>query len=136
MKIPIAEDERDIAQAYSIILRTRNHEVMVAHDGEQCLKVYKDELNRVSMINGRSPFDVVVLDYRMPKKDGLEVAREILSMDPHQTIIFATAYGKENLSDVVKDLKQFVGLLQKPFELALLVDAKVKRNAIENTADN
>jgi CheY-like chemotaxis protein len=68
------------------------------------------------------PFDAVVLDYRMPKKDGLEVAKEILKLYPEQRIIFASAYVKESLEDCVKQLDQIVELMQKPFEPDLLVD--------------
>ena len=41
------------------------------------------------------PFDAVILDYRMPRKDGLEVAKEILELNPRQRIIFASAYVKK-----------------------------------------
>jgi DNA-binding NtrC family response regulator len=68
------------------------------------------------------PFDAVVLDYRMPKKDGLEVAKEILELDPRQRIIFASAYIKETLEDSVKELKLVVELMQKPFEADTLAD--------------
>jgi CheY-like chemotaxis protein len=68
------------------------------------------------------PFDVVVLDYRMPKRDGMEVAKEILELNPHQRIIFASAYVKETLEDSVNQLKQVVELMQKPFEADALVD--------------
>ena len=68
------------------------------------------------------PFDAVVLDYRMPKKDGLEVAREILTLNPSQRIIFASAYVKETLKESVKELRQVVELMQKPFVPAALVD--------------
>ena len=69
-----------------------------------------------------SPFDTVVLDYRMPKKDGLEVAKEILALNPSQRIIFASAYVKETLRESVKELRQVVELLQKPFLPEALVD--------------
>jgi CheY-like chemotaxis protein len=68
------------------------------------------------------PFDAVVLDYRMPKKDGLEVAKEILKLYPEQRIIFASAYIKESLEDCVKELDQIVELMQKPFMPETLVD--------------
>nr|MDQ3852017.1 hypothetical protein [Thermoproteota archaeon] len=35
-----------------------------------------------SLLLPTPPFDAVVLDYRMPKKDGLEVAKEILALNP------------------------------------------------------
>ena len=68
------------------------------------------------------PFDAVVLDYRMPKKDGLEVAKEILASNPSQRIIFASAYVKETLRESVKELRQVVELMQKPFLPEALVD--------------
>jgi CheY-like chemotaxis protein len=72
--------------------------------------------------SGVSPFDVVVLDYKMPGKDGMEVAREILDLNPDQRIIFASAYVQETLEDSVKQLKRVVELLQKPFEIHALID--------------
>jgi CheY-like chemotaxis protein len=44
--------------------------------------------DNTSLFSSSSPFDVVVLDYRMPKKDGTEVAKEILDLNPNQRIIF------------------------------------------------
>ncbi len=121
MKILIAEDEPDILMPYKIALEHRNHEVVVTDNGEDCLKAYHGALKRTYKSNG-SPFDAVVLDYRMPKKDGMEVAREILALNPRQRIIFASAYVKDTLVDSVKQLKQIVELMQKPFELDALID--------------
>jgi CheY-like chemotaxis protein len=78
-----------------------------------------------------TPFDAVVLDYRMPKKDGLEAAKEILELNPKQRIIFASAYVKESLEDSVKQLKQVVELMQKPFEADSLVDTIEDKEAYE-----
>jgi CheY-like chemotaxis protein len=77
------------------------------------------------------PFDAVILDYRMPRKDGLEVAKEILELNPRQRIIFASAYVKETLEDSVKQLKQVVELMQKPFEADTLVDTIEDKVAYE-----
>jgi two-component system, chemotaxis family, chemotaxis protein CheY len=68
------------------------------------------------------PYDAIVLDYRMPKKDGLQVAREILESNPSQRIIFASAYVKETLKESVKELRQVVELMQKPFLPEALVE--------------
>lgn len=75
-----------------------------------------------SLLSVSSPFEVVVLDYRMPKKDGLEVAKEILALNPSQRIIFASAYVKETLRESIKELRQVIELLQKPFLPQALVD--------------
>jgi CheY-like chemotaxis protein len=69
-----------------------------------------------------SPFDAVILDYRMPRKDGLEVAKYILAANPSQRIIFASAYVKETLRESVKELGQVIELVQKPFMPQTLLD--------------
>lgn len=126
MKILIAEDERDIAMQYELALKDRNHDVIVTHDGEQCLEAFYLEMDnqesarKANML--KPPFDAVILDYRMPKKDGMEVAKEILAIQPKQRILFASAYVLETLVDSVKNLQQVVELIQKPFELDPFVD--------------
>jgi DNA-binding NtrC family response regulator len=67
-------------------------------------------------------FDVVVLDYRMPKENGMNVAKEILRLNPHQRLIFASAYVKETLFDSIRQLRHVVELIQKPFELDMLIN--------------
>ena len=67
-------------------------------------------------------FDAVILDYMMPRKDGMQVAEEILAMSPKQRIIFASAYVEQTLDDSIKQLKQVVELMQKPFGADVLVN--------------
>ena len=139
MRILIAEDESDISHTYRVALESRNHDVNIANDGISCLKIYREELanrRRTSSDSSTkynnnahgsaplptSPYDVVVLDYKMPGKDGMEVAKEILTINPDQRIIFASAYVKETLENSVKELKRVVELLQKPFEIRAFID--------------
>lgn len=122
MKILVAEDERLIARQYEIALADRNHEVTITFDGQECLDAYYHEMDRIkeNSLEYRSlasPFDAVILDYRMPKKDGMEAAKEILAVQPKQRILFASAYVAETLVDSVKNLQQIVELVQKPFEM-------------------
>jgi CheY-like chemotaxis protein len=69
-----------------------------------------------------TPYDVLVLDYKMPGKNGMEVAKEILEMNPEQRIIFASAYVKDTLEESVKELNRVIELLQKPFSIDALID--------------
>jgi CheY-like chemotaxis protein len=78
-----------------------------------------------------SPYDVVILDYKMPDINGMDVAKEILAVNPNQRIIFASAYVKETLEESVKQLKQIVELMQKPFSLSQLVDTIEDKEAYE-----
>jgi CheY-like chemotaxis protein len=141
MRILVAEDEEDIKIVYYETLADRGHEVILTSDGEECVKIYRQQLQEHQQEEERhhnemsssssSTFDVVILDYRMPKKDGLQVAKEILHMNPEQRIIFASAYVQDTLAESVKELKRVVELMQKPFSMSALVDTVENTEAYE-----
>jgi len=124
MNILIAEDEPNIAMLYRNALEARKHRVVVAKDGEACLNAYHNALEQAteSKTEDSYPFDVVVLDHRMPKKDGLEVAKEILKLNPDQRIIFASAYVRDTLASAARELGKVVEIMQKPFKMTAFVD--------------
>lgn len=129
MRVLIAEDDADMAKMYRIALEAKHHTVVITRDGEECVRVYKQEVDKLGRKPSRyEPFDVAVLDYRMPKMDGLEAAKRLLAMNKAQRLVFASAYVKETLRDSVRTLDQAVELIQKPFEPKVLVEL------IENTA--
>ncbi len=55
----------------------------------------------------------MILDYKMPKKDGLQVAKDILELKPDQRIIFASAYLEEALEDSIKRAEASCGVNAK-----------------------
>jgi DNA-binding LytR/AlgR family response regulator len=65
---------------------------------------------------------VVILDYRMPDRNGLEVAKEILTINPHQRIILASAYLEHALIDSINELSVPIEVLEKPISNKRLVD--------------
>jgi CheY-like chemotaxis protein len=126
MKVLIAEDDKDTATLYKRALEERGHQVVITNNGKGCLDIYHKELQGITLNTDPSkhiqPFDAVVLDYKMPQINGMHVAKEILAVNPHQRIIFASAYVKETLVDGIQQLNQIVELLQKPFGQDVLVD--------------
>ena len=138
MRILIAEDDLDIATLYKKALEKNKHSVLITSNGKDCLMNYLTTLKNLRSAQPRtfvdtnaSPYDVVILDYSMPGMNGMEVAKEILSAYPHQRIIFASAYVKETLEQSVKELKQVVELMQKPFALKQLTDMIEDTEAFE-----
>ena len=128
-RILIAEDDKDISQIYTMALKDIGYKVKLVDNGEDCAKVYLDNFQELRLLKSKEiavdnyknqPFEVVILDYKMPKRDGLQVAKEVLAVNPHQRIIFASAYTTETLMDSVKELRQVVELLQKPFSMQYL----------------
>jgi len=135
MRILIAEDEIDTAIQYKLVLEERGHTVILTTNGEECIRLYKEGLkiysqnpsnNKNSNPNYNNidltPFDAVILDYRMPKGNGMNVAKEILKLNTKQRIIFVSAYVKESLLDSIKQLRHLVELVQKPFDLDMLIN--------------
>ena len=118
MKILIVEDEIDLLEEYKIFLEKNNHNVSMESDGEAGLKTYFTNLEENTE---EIPFDIVILDYQLPGKNGLEIASEILNKVPKQRILFASAYVEDTLRESIKTLKQVVELLQKPFSLQNLL---------------
>jgi CheY-like chemotaxis protein len=151
MRILIAEDDLDISNLYKKALEKNRHQVVLTSNGSDCLTNYlttlssmaskpiqqsKEEANKgnIRSLDNSSTktnnvvntsttlYDVVILDYSMPGMNGMEVAKEILNADPRQRIIFASAYVRDTLEHSVKELKQVVELMQKPFTLKQLTD--------------
>ena len=127
MKILLAEDDNDTATLYKRALEERGHQVIITNNGKGCLDVYHKELQDITLNTDPSkhiqPFDAVILDYKMPKINGMQVAKEILTVNSHQRIVFASAYVKETLIYSIQQLNQIVELLQKPFGENELIDA-------------
>jgi len=129
-RILIAEDDEDTALTYKMALKDAGYEAKIVDNGEDCAKIYLENFQVFRLLKSKKttvhpydqPFEVVILDYRIPRMDGLQVAKEILTVNPRQRIIFASAYVKETLKDSVRGLKQVVELLQKPFSSQILVD--------------
>lgn len=125
VEILVAEDDLDAAAMYTAALEPRGHKVIQTFDGQECLNIYQAKLARLRSnreASDKHPFDVVILDYKMPIVDGLQVAKRILNLDPNQRIIFASAYAKETLIVSVRELKQLIEVIQKPFDPEVLVN--------------
>jgi len=118
MEILIVEDEIDLVEEYKIFLETHHHTVTTALDGESGLKEYFSKFDENS---DTPPFDVVILDYQLPGKNGMDVCSESLIKCPKQRVLFASAYVEDTLRESIKTLKQIVELLQKPFSLDMLL---------------
>jgi CheY-like chemotaxis protein len=113
LKILVAEDEPEILRIYKLLLGEKGYQVIATEDGKECLDAYKTELNKT--INGNIPFNLVILDYRMPEKNGIKVAKEILALCPAQELLMVTAYkGQLELHDKVLKKMQ---IIEKPFDV-------------------
>ena len=124
MRLLVAEDLK-AAKAHKSALKRRGHIVTLASSGEDCLKIYNDKLQDVTLRSDPNeliqPFDAVVLEYENPKMNGIEVTREILTVNPHQRVILTSDDDKVR-SKNAGQLKQEVEILKKPFSEQLLIE--------------
>ncbi|WP_268542223.1 response regulator [Candidatus Nitrosotenuis cloacae] len=118
MNILVAEDNVFTATQYTRVLEKNGHKVTIAKDGQECIEKYSSELSRSEFESlDKNPFDVVLLDNNMPRKSGVEVAKEILDKRPNQRIIFASAYDINSLLKSPGTIPESVEILEKPFSL-------------------
>ena len=118
-RILVVDDERDITE--SIRMALKNHYWFdTAGNALDALRAYKPHF-----------YDLILLDFRMPKIDGAEVSQEIKRMDPRQKVCFITAYEglykrmtnlqwRNSVSSVFHEDLVFP-LLKKPFDTSALI---------------
>lgn len=87
LRILVVEDSEDLVQLLEITIRSWGHHVLIAHDGQQGLAVYRE-----------THPDVVMLDIGLPGMDGYELASRIRREETagHRPVLIAlTGYGQE-----------------------------------------
>lgn len=118
MRILLVEDEPDMAGFIARGLKEECYALDVVHDGAKAL--YYAEL---------TPYDLIILDVRLPDKDGMTVCREIRSRKIRIPILMLTA--RDALEDKVQGLDSGADdYLTKPFafeELLARVRALLRR---------
>ncbi|WP_378953316.1 response regulator transcription factor [Pelosinus sp. sgz500959] len=109
MKILIAEDDQRFGNlVYQMLLR-QNMQVDWVHSGDDALDFIKNEL-----------YDVIILDWMMPKKTGLEVCKELREEHYQGGILMLTA--KDTVDDLVVGLEAGADdYIVKPFEFKELL---------------
>ncbi|HPW85878.1 MAG TPA: sigma-54 dependent transcriptional regulator [Chitinophagales bacterium] len=119
-KILIVDDERAIRRTLREILEYEKYEIEEAEDGEIGL----DKIEKNS-------YDVVILDIKMPKKDGIEVLTEMKQKGIDTPVIMLSGHG--NLETAVEAVKKGAfDYIPKPPDLNRLLIAL--RNAMEKVS--
>src|SRR5579883_899364 len=121
--ILIVDDEAAIRESLQTLLEMENYSVESASTGEE-------GLSRIA----ERPFDLVLLDFALPDKNGLEVLRDIRERDSQLAVIMITAYGTvENA--VLAIQSGATNFIQKPWDneklLADIQAAVARRRAEE-----
>jgi len=80
-RILVADDEESHRIMLRAVLQEEGYEVAVAADGPEAIRAMEQE-----------PFDLILLDIRMPGMDGIEALMEIRKISPYVPVLMMTAY--------------------------------------------
>lgn len=122
MRLLLAEDERELADALAMILKHNHYSVDVVYNGRDALDYLEGQ-----------EYDGAVLDIMMPGMDGLTVLKKIRSVGNAVPVLLLTA--KSGVDDRVEGLDGGANdYLTKPFdtrELLARIRAMTRRQAAE-----
>ena len=104
MKFLIVDDEEDIREILSLMIQS-NYDVQIyqAVDGE----------NAIEILQADGPFDLVFSDLNMPKKNGVEVYKELRHLSPQTPFILVTTEDKVFKSHIPNPT--YYEFIDKPF---------------------
>lgn len=109
MRVLVVEDSRRLAGIIKRGLLEEGYAVDNAYDGEEA-----------EFMAETTPFDLIVLDIMLPKKDGLGVCRDLRAKNVHTPILMLTA--KDSVEDKVAGLDTGADdYLVKPFAFSELL---------------
>ena len=121
MRLLLAEDERSLSRAVTVLLRKNHYEVDPVYDGEEAM----DYLSTGN-------YDGVILDIMMPKADGMGVLRRLRAGGSRLPVLLLTAKGE--VEDKVLDLDSGANdYLTKPFAAQELL-ARIRAMTRDHTA--
>lgn len=124
----LVEDEDDAREILGFYLDTVFDEVELACDGQDGLDKFLDNKEN------KKYFDVIVTDIKMPKKDGLTMIEEIVTIDENQKFIIVSAHKNEDFLFRSINLN-VMGYFIKPLVVENIMQLlkKVKKSILEKT---
>jgi DNA-binding NtrC family response regulator len=126
-KIFIIDDEKDMLESCSRILERNNYECITTDNPSDAIAIAASEHPAL-----------VLTDLKMPKKDGIEILREMKNFDPSMMVIVFTAYS--TVPSAVQAMKEGAfDFIPKPFsadQLLLSVERALNNRQLEQENKN
>ncbi len=118
-KILVVDDEPIACKTLRQFLESRGYRAFTAYSGDEALALYRQE----------KP-DLVLLDIRMPGKDGLQTLRELKTLDPEAGVFMVTGVLDEEVADTAKleGAYEYITKPVNPHCLELLITKWLRRN--------
>ncbi|WPL16819.1 Signal transduction histidine-protein kinase BarA [Thiorhodovibrio winogradskyi] len=133
LRVLVVDDNKTAREVLQAMLGAFGFQVAQAASGAEAI-------DRLEQPDGDTPFDLVLMDWKMPGMDGLDTARAIARdrlIVKAPTVIMVTAYGRDEAQRAADDL-DLAGFLTKPVTPSSLLDAiliAMGREAISDSRD-
>jgi DNA-binding response OmpR family regulator len=112
--ILIADDDKTCRESIQMVLEREGHIVEATADVDSALDAI-----------GRRVFDLIVCDYKMPGKTGLDLLVELRKRESTVPVLMISAFADKETERTARELGA-VELLRKPFKRQELIDRTTK----------
>ncbi|RLK62654.1 DNA-binding response regulator [Atopobacter sp. AH10] len=125
MKILVVDDDREIVELLTIYLKNENFEIVKAYNGLEALKKLYEQ----------DDIDLMILDIMMPKKNGIEVLKEIREENRNLSIIMLSAKSTDmdKIQGLTTGADDYVTKPFNPLEVVARVKSLLRRSHISQT---
>ncbi|MCC6821305.1 MAG: response regulator, partial [Verrucomicrobia subdivision 3 bacterium] len=107
----VVEDEAAIRLLMERILKRSGLRVLLAEQGEEAVALFRQHADEITF---------VILDFTMPKMDGLRTLAELRQQQPHVKAVLTSGYDVENLNQRYEQ-EGFEAFIRKPFQVETLM---------------
>jgi PAS domain S-box-containing protein len=118
LRVLVVDDNQSAREIMVGMLASFKYKTTTAASGIEAIQKVEEAEQQ------QQPYDLILMDWKMPGMDGVEAIRQ-LNDDPKlvkvPTIIMVTAYGKEELTEAVKNIDHLC-FLTKPTNASFLFD--------------
>ena len=130
-RVLVADDSPTARRILAMMVESMGMRISTAADGDEAIDAV------MAAHRAADPFQVLLLDWRMPALDGLTAARLVLAreeLEPPPRILIVTAVGHEEIMEAVSNLP-IAGFLTKPVSASTLRDALIPKAPLEARPD-
>ena len=90
LRVIIMDDEKMIREITEIMFKHLGHEVFLAKNGEETLKIYKKAMEN------NTPIDLTIMDLSIPKgMGGKEAVQKLLKIDPKAKVVVFSGHSND-----------------------------------------
>jgi two-component system, cell cycle response regulator CpdR len=121
--IVIVERDKDIQELYNLYLKKlgiREDRIMVAENGKKCVEILENQNKNKEQRENDNDDVLVILDTHLKDTSNLNVAKEIMNINPQQKIILTSTSSLKDVKDVSASIEEDM-ILIKPFRLGELL---------------